>query len=254
MKAEKFSKKIYCSLLGLSICLMAPTEAEAIGWFGTSIDGIQCDGNPQSHGPYDYIEIINSTDKTLVENARLWEVDKIHYGRASERLRNGLNPITINLAWGDYDYTLRAFPNHVLALRDIITLEIERLKANKKGEYNFSAFSTPPECYLQRAEKYRPNQEHIPLLHGIYLYRVGKYKEAETQYRKAIGINPENAESHYNLGLLLVRMKRPDDALVHAQKAYSLKYPLDSLKQQLIDAGVWKNTDESTPLNSKKKP
>ncbi len=253
MNIKKNIKRIYTTLFSLSICLIAPTNAEAIGWFGMSIDGITCDGNAQSHGPYDYIDIINSTDKVLVDNARLWEVDKIHYGRAAERLRGGLNPITINLAWGDYDYTLRAFPNHVLALRDIITLEIERLKANKRGEYNFQPFSTPPECYLQRAERYRPNQEHIPLLHGIYLYRIGKYKEAEIQYKKAININPENAESHYNIGLLLLRMKRPNDALIHAQKAYALKYPLNSLKQQLIDAGVWKNTNEGSSSNVKQK-
>ncbi len=253
MNIKKNIKRIYTALFSLSICLIAPTNAEAIGWFGMSIDGITCDGNPQSHGPYDYIDIINSTDKVLVDNARLWEVDRIHYGRAAERLRDGLNPITINLAWGDYDYTLRAFPNHVLALRDIITLEIERLKANKRGGYNFQPFSTPPECYLQRAERYRPNQEHIPLLHGIYLYRIGKYKEAEIQYKKAISINPENAESHYNIGLLLLRMKRPNDALIHAQKAYALKYPLNSLKQQLIDAGVWKNTNESSSSNVKQK-
>lgn len=245
------TKKRLILLFSVAAYMATPSSAEAIGWVGLSVNGVTCEGNPQSHGPYDYIDIINSTDKALIENARLWEVDRIHYGRAAERLREGFNPITVNLAWGDYDYTLRAFPNHILALRDIIELEIRRLKINRQGEQSIQPFATPPECYLQRAERYRPDQEHIPLLHGIYLYRIEKYKESEIQYKKAIAINPDNAESHYNIGLLLMKMKRPNDALEHAQKAYALKYPLNSLKQQLIEAGVWKNSTITTTPNKK---
>lgn len=244
-------KKYIYILLTTASVIVTSTSTQAIGWFGMTIDGVTCEGNPQSHGPYDYLEILSSTNKALIENARLWEVDRIHYGRASERLSDGFNAITINLAWGDYDYTLRAFPNHVLALRDVIELEIERLKTNKRTEQNFLPFVTPPECYLQRAEKFRPDQEHIPLLYGIYLYRLEKYKQAEIQYKRAISINPENAESHYNFGLLLVRMNRLNEALEQAQKAYSLKYPLNSLKQQLISAGVWKIPTETDTQKNK---
>ncbi len=243
-------KHIYISLT-TALVMMTSTSTQALGWFGMTVDGVICEGNPQSHGPYDYLEIISSKNNALIENARLWEVDRIHYGRASERLSDGFNAININLAWGDYDYTLRAFPNHVLALRDVIELEIKRLKTNRRTGQHFPSFVTPPECYLQRAEKFRPNQEHIPLLYGIYLYRIEKYKQAEIQYKRAISINPENAESHYNLGLLLVRMNRLNEALEQAKKAYALKYPLNSLKQQLISAGVWKTPVETSTEKNK---
>ena len=232
-------------ILSVFITLIS-SNSYGFGWYGEALNGMQCSdiGNGQGHGPFDYYEIKTTTNKKLKEVARLWEVDKIHYGLATKRLKDGMNYINVNLAFGDYDYTLRAFPNHTLALRDAIELEINRIKINSRGGATIPPFRTPPECYLQRAAAFTPKQPHIPLLHGIYLYKLGKYPEAEAQYKHAIKIDADNTEAHYNLGLLYAKQGRFKEALIHAQRAYALHYPLEGLKRQLIDAGVWVETNE----------
>ncbi len=234
---------VCCLIFSVVVTAMVSSNAHALGWFGETIDGVPCQGNGQSFGPFDYLEVISTTDRNLINSARLWEVDTIHYGRGVRYMESGIDNISLERAWHEFDYTLRAFPNHALALRDLIQLEIERLNTNKRTNQSLPPLRTPPECYLQRAEVFRPDQEHIPLLYGIYYYRLGKYKEAEIQYNRAISINPNNPESHYNLGLLLMRLGRYQEALEHAREAYALNYPLDALKQQLISAGVWTDTN-----------
>ncbi len=241
----------YPILLGI-VTAFTLSDAHAIGWFGQTLDGAPCQGNMQAFGPFDYLEVKTTTDKRLITQARLWEVDRIHYGKGVNYMRGGIDKISLKQAWHEFDYTLRAFPNHALALSDIIQLEIERRNINKRTDQNLPPLKTPPECYLQRAAAFRPNQDHIPLLYGIYFHRLGKLKEAEEQYNRAITINPDNPESHYNLGLLLVRLNRLQEAVQHAKKAYALNYPLDALKRRLTSAGVWDKTeDKASPRTGK---
>jgi tetratricopeptide (TPR) repeat protein len=57
---------------------------------------------------------------------------------------------------------------------------------------------------------------------GAVAYSSGDYEGALTQYRAAIERNPDDAESHSNLGQMLVRLNRPAEALPSFDRAIGL--------------------------------
>ena len=57
---------------------------------------------------------------------------------------------------------------------------------------------------------------------GAMAYTAGNYEEALAQYRAAIERNPEDAESHSNLGQVLVRLNRAGEAIPHFDRALQL--------------------------------
>jgi len=57
---------------------------------------------------------------------------------------------------------------------------------------------------------------------GAIAHTAGDYEAALARYREAIERNPEDAESHSNLGQMLVRLKRPVEALPHFDRAIQL--------------------------------
>lgn len=230
---------IFTALLSLPIY-----SVHAIGWYGNDLNNNACTGNSQSFGPYDYLLATSKNNTAYYQKSRIWEIDRIHYEKGMNLWKNkGLHASSINYIWNEFDYTLRAFPNHTKALHSIIKLELERLATNKiKEQRKFRGLKTPPECYLQRAMHFRPKQQLLPLLYGLYLHKLKRYEQAETQYKKAISLNINNAETHYNLGLLSISLKKYDQAKTHAKKAYALGYPLLGLKKKLIKVNHWDTT------------
>lgn len=207
----------FCSVLWL---LAGP--AWAIGWFGQDLNGLPCTGGEQGFGPYDYTNPRHVRSKLPI-------VEAYHFKPESEQLIRGVQG---NLP-GDFDYTLRAFPNHHRALFAMIRYATRPALEGGKQKPLLSA----PECYLQRAQRFQPKDAKVHLLYGIYLHRLGRFSEAETLYRNAIDMEPNNAEMHYNLGLALADQERFEDAVVEARTAYKLGYPLQGLKRRLAAAG-----------------
>ena len=52
---------------------------------------------------------------------------------------------------------------------------------------------------------------------------LGKLKEAEISYRKAIEIKPDYADAHYNLGNILSDLGKLKEARLCSEKVMSLK-------------------------------
>jgi superkiller protein 3 len=77
------------------------------------------------------------------------------------------------------------------------------------------------ECY-RRALKIDPGfgEAHNNL--GILLTKQGRTDEAVAEYRKAIELNPNRAELYNNLGNLLATQGRPDEAIGQFQKALAV--------------------------------
>jgi tetratricopeptide (TPR) repeat protein len=57
---------------------------------------------------------------------------------------------------------------------------------------------------------------------GTYAYASGDYERALAEYHAAIERNPDDAESHSNLGQMLVRLKRVEESLPHFDRAIAL--------------------------------
>ena len=57
---------------------------------------------------------------------------------------------------------------------------------------------------------------------GNFVYAAGDYAAALAHYQAAIEADPSDAESHSNLGQVLVRAEREADALPHFERAIAL--------------------------------
>jgi len=220
---------LFC-LLGL---LTAPAFAQGmsqaqLGWPGKRLDGVNCGGGSGGYGPYDAMDPRNRGHTLNI-------VYGAHFGHQVEHLIRGQTGSLL----GDLDYTLRAIPNQHRALFALIRLAfLGRRGYDRKLLYSPDSL-TPPECYLQRAVKFRPKDGQVRVLFGVYLFKRKRYKLALEQFDTAIKLMPESAEAHYNRGLTLAKLKRFKLAKADAKRAYALGYPLHGLRNQLKRRGYW---------------
>lgn len=223
--------------LTLSVCLIE--SATAIEWFGRTLDGRACEGGGQAFGPYDYFDV-NEEGDALYQEGRLWEARWRHFDRGLRHLNADpfLQPNYQN-AEHEFDYMLRAYPNHPDVLRAIIDLEFRKRQNNDAGQSMLISRNPPPECYFQRAIEFRPDHTHIYTLYGLYLHRLKRYEAAVEQYDRALEIDAKNAEVNYNAGLAHLKLSNYDASRMHAEKAYAAGYPLPGLRRQLERAGKW---------------
>jgi protein O-mannosyl-transferase len=58
---------------------------------------------------------------------------------------------------------------------------------------------------------------------GVILVRQGRVQEAMEHYQQALRFNPNFAEAHYDLGDALIRMHKPQDAVAHFERALQMR-------------------------------
>ena len=216
-------KLVRLLVLSLSLSLVC-AKVWARDFNGVDLEGRPChitDG----YGPYDYTNPQHRSQNLPVVEAN-------HFTPEVEQLIHGKSSGTV---FGDLDYTLRSFPNHHRALFAIIRIATE---PGNKGRGAVGTLTTPPECYLQRAVRFKPDDGKVYLLFGLYLHKLGKLPEAEAYYRNAVKLMPNSAEAHYNLGLVLTDQQKFAEAVPVARKAYQLGYPLAGLRKRLAAAGL----------------
>ena len=122
-------------------------------WVGATLEGLPCNGGGQGVGPFDY------SQKSVIAPQNLRIVEGAHFTSEVEALIKG-NRGSLE---GDINYTLRAWPNHHRALLSIIKYQLQIKKKLRKGKLN-----TPPECYLQRAIHFSPQDVASYALYGFY--------------------------------------------------------------------------------------
>jgi hypothetical protein len=188
-------------------------------WVGTDLSGKPCTGKPGGRG-VDY--------RTPAGKEKLKIVEKVHFTEGVRTLTSV--PRGTGSFYSNVDYTLRKSPNHHKALNTLISL-FDRMGARDKR------ITTPPECYFQKALAYYPDDALVPSLFGLYLHRRGRLEQAVEHYERALSISGGLVETHYNLGLALVALRKYEDAVPHAEQAYAGGYPLPGLRDQLKRAG-----------------
>lgn len=204
------------------VLLLWGSSGWASGFSGEDLEGRPCRGETKGYGPFDYNDPRN-------HKKHLPLVEEYHFTSEVEGLISGKSGSLLQ----DIDYTLRAFPNHHRALFSIIRYATRFSTSGRHAQ----EMTTKPECYLQRALLFRPEDGKVHMLFGLYLHKKGRLEEAETYYRKALELMPDNAEANYNLGLVLVHQEKYPNAVPMAKKAYKLGYPLQGLKNILAREG-----------------
>lgn len=209
-------------LLTIHLACWGQIGTTPIAKFDPSFDP-ECGSLANAHGPFDYRKV-NQDEKNLVEN--------VHFN-PQERMLNTPEARTNVYLWGEFDYTLRAFPNNPRALAAIDRLS-EILHTDKPPKARYSAH-----CYFRRAVKFAPDDAAVRLMYGFYLLRRNKLDDALSQLLEAETMAPDDRNVLYNLGLAYFKTKNYDKAREYAGRAYQLGFPLPGLRNMLERAGKW---------------
>jgi Tfp pilus assembly protein PilF len=156
-------------------------------------------------------------------------VEQFHFTPNVERLASGAS----DTVGGDIAYTLEHFPNHHRALAAMAKLAL-RSKTSKPQGARYSV-----ECYFDRALRFKPGDAQVHSLFGGYLLALNQDQQALEQLQEASRLEPGNATTHYNLGLLYLKKKDYANARASAEQAYALGFPLPGLKNKLTALGQW---------------
>ncbi len=236
-KPSRRSASVFLAVSLLVQLSLLPADSHALGWVGESLNGVSCQGRGQGFGPYDYFDV-NERSDPLYNEGRIWEADDRHLRQGFLRMsQDPLGQADYERATAEFDYMLRAFPNHPQALQGVVKLELKRQTINKASSTKLNIKFPPPECYLQRAAFFRPNQPHIRILYGVYLHQMRHYDKAIDQYLIALQHTPASAEAHYNIGLAYLAIDDLPKAIEHAETSYKLGYPLPGLRRLLRKRG-----------------
>jgi tetratricopeptide (TPR) repeat protein len=182
----------------------------------------ECGSLANAFGPFDYRTNIDK--RPTVEN--------FHFNSDVEQLRRGLST---SGPGQDLNYTLRAFPNHHRALMSLIRLSVKEKSVKPSG----TGYSV--ECFLRRAETFRPDDMMVKVIYGIPLLNQGRNAQAIAKLEEARDSGTDSPNVYYNLGLAYMDAGHYDKALASAHKAYQMGFPLPGLRDKLKRAGKWKD-------------
>lgn len=234
-------KRLCSHLLYLVIIFVNEAFAEAQpGWFestmeapwvGVAFNGLPCDGEKMSYGPFDYTNPKHVKYKLNI-------VEEYHFTRETELLlpeKRGLYVGQIRI--GGMQYTLTAFPNHHKALRGMAQYHILFKNDIESGKKKPS--DPAVECWFQRAIQFAPKDATVRIIYATYLKQINRYDQADKLYQEGVSLEPDRLNFRYNYGMFLVEQKKYSEALEQAKIVYKSNYPKDVLKQKLIKAGFW---------------
>jgi len=112
--------------------------------------------------------------------------------------------------------------------------------------------------YLKEAIKYNPNSSYLYSKLGRTLINMGQFREASSVIEKSLGLNPNNPEAHFLMGVLNFAQRDREGAVKEFKKATELK-PEHFLAQFrlasiLYEDGDYKGAAESYSEMVKMKP
>jgi tetratricopeptide (TPR) repeat protein len=139
---------------------------------------------------------------------------------ASVNPRTALYPYWL----GRLDYDDQKFAAAVEKLNKAISLSPDSAKAHDNlglslealGNYEQASRSYEKAIELNRSQQ--PPSPWPPLNYGVMLLKLGEHSKAEPYLREALRYNPQHAEGHYRLGLLLEKQGH-DAAAIEEQTA-----------------------------------
>lgn len=206
-------KKLVYALCSLLLIGTADLQAATKNYCGELTNG---------YGPYDY-----RRRAEFQENFYL--VEMAHF---TSDVENGVKGSSSSVG-ADLDYTLRAIPNHHRALATLSSLAL------RDRTVQVANMRYPVECWFIRALRFAPNDSGVYVAYGSYMFAIGKVKESTQLFKDGLALDPDNLVLNYNLGLAYVKQNDYEQAKIHAKKAYDGGFPLQGLKNKLIEAKKW---------------
>ena len=88
---------------------------------------------------------------------------------------------------------------------------------------------------LEKAKKREPEKESIREALGIAYFRIGRWAEAEAEFRALIDLSPVNDYAHYALGRTLEKQRRQREANRHYKLASSLRPGSVHYRARILD-------------------
>ena len=88
---------------------------------------------------------------------------------------------------------------------------------------------------LEKAKRREPEKASIREALGIAYFRIRRWEEAETEFRKALELSPVNDYAHYALGRCLEKQGRQHEANGHYKLASSLRPDEDQYRARIRD-------------------
>ena len=196
-----------------SICLSQVAQAQS---------NRSCGDLSNAYGPFDF----------RVDKDKLPIVISMHFKPEVEALIRG---ITSSRPGPDIDYTLRAIPNHPGALLAMVRLGVKE-KTDMPSGVRYTV-----ECWLERALRFRPDDNLARLIYANYLGERQRKPDALKQLQAVAANAAENPFTHYNLGMIYADLKEFESALKHAHIAMELGIRQTALQDKLKSAGQWKD-------------
>jgi Flp pilus assembly protein TadD len=90
---------------------------------------------------------------------------------------------------------------------------------------------------LEKAKRREPNKASIREALGIAYFRIRRYEEAETEFRKILELSPTDDYAHYALGRCLEKQGREREANGHYKLASSLRPNSRTYSSRILDLG-----------------
>ena len=88
---------------------------------------------------------------------------------------------------------------------------------------------------LEKAKRRAPDKASIRETLGIAYFRIGRYAEAEEEFRAVLELSPVNDYAHYALGRCLEKQGRPREANGHYKLARSLRPQSEHYAARVLD-------------------
>jgi Flp pilus assembly protein TadD len=76
---------------------------------------------------------------------------------------------------------------------------------------------------LEKAKRAEPRSRSIREALGIAYFRIGRWKEAEEEFRALVELSPDDEFAHYALGRTLVNQGRRKEAIPHIKLGQALR-------------------------------
>src|SRR5262245_18503709 len=88
---------------------------------------------------------------------------------------------------------------------------------------------------LEKAKRREPGKASIREALGIAYFRIGRWEEAEAEFRKVVELSPVNDCAHYALCRCLEKQGREQEANGHYKLASSLRPGSNQYRARILD-------------------